>query len=191
LNQDPEIILDELLVLKCRRGDAIAWKQLVERYQRRLFYFIRRLVDSERDAWDVLQQTWLGALKSIHGLIEPRTLRTWLYRIARNNAVSHLRKSLPDIAQSVDPADLRDVPDDATEETEQWPADAVPRLHEALAQLTVAHREVLTLHFLEDMPIQEIASIVNIAPGTVKSRLHYAKRALRELIDHENQEGPS
>ena len=67
MNQDPEIILDELLVLKCRRGDAIAWKQLVERYERRLFYFIRRLVDNERDSWDVLQMTWLGALKGLRG----------------------------------------------------------------------------------------------------------------------------
>jgi len=188
LSNDTDVIFDELLVLKCRRGDAIAWKQLVERYERRLFYFIRRLVDNERDAWDVLQQTWMGALKGLHRLDEPRTLRTWLYRIARNSAVSHLRQSRPDIARSVDPADLNDVPDE--DEDDSWTAAAMPGLHEALTKLTVPHREVLTLHFLEDMPIQDIAAVTNTAAGTVKSRLHYAKRALRALIEHHEEGRP-
>jgi RNA polymerase sigma-70 factor (ECF subfamily) len=190
LRDDPERIFDELLVLRCRRGDVTAWKELVARYEKRLHYFIRRLVGSERDAWDLLQQTWLAAMKGIHRLDEPRTLRTWLYRIARNTAISHLRRSGNDPA-SVDPSDLRHVSDDQDDSHEDadtfFGADAAERVHEALAELSVPHREVLTLHFLEDASVEEIAAVTGVPPGTVKSRLYYAKRALRSVIEQRRE----
>lgn len=189
--KDSESLLDELLVLKCRRGDVRAWRDLIKRYEQRLLYFIRRLVGRERDAWDILQQTWMGALKSLKRLDDPRMLRTWLYRIARNIAVTHLRRSGRE-AMNVDPNDLQELPDaagdpNAPPEDEPWPTDAPQLLHAAMARLSVPHREVLTLHFLEDASIDEIAAITEVPPGTIKSRLYYAKRALRAEIERDRK----
>lgn len=186
MRQSSEAILDELLVLKCRRGDAAAWKELVSRYQLRLFYFVCRLVDAERDAWDVLQQTWMTALKGLGELQEPRAVRTWLYRIARNQAAIRLRQMGRE-AMLLDPQAMHELaePEDDSAEPEHWPADAAGRLHECLGKLSISHREVLTLHFLEDVSIEGISAITSVPPGTVKSRLHYAKRALRDAMEEQ------
>lgn len=182
MGDDSESILDELLVLKCRRGDVRAWRELVQRYERRLYYFIRRLVAQERDALDILQQVWIAAIKGMPGLSEPRTLRTWLYRIARNNAISHLRRAGTRI-ESVDPEELQEVAEKDWDDADPcWPEEAPQRLHAAIAQLTVPHREVITLYFLEDASVEEIADVTGVPPGTVKSRLFYAKRALRNAL---------
>lgn len=187
MNANSQTILDELLVLKCRRGDSAAWREVVDRYQPRLFYFIRRLVDQERDAWDVLQQTWLAAIDGIGDLKQPRALRTWLYRIARNQSAARLRKSGRE-AIGGDLENLDDLPQpDPEPEEEHWPADAPGRLHECLGRLSLPHREVLTLHFLEDLSVEEVATITGVPAGTVKSRLYYAKRALRDALEREVQ----
>ena len=177
---DSETILGELLVLRCRRGDAAAWRDLIGRWERRLFYYVRRLVGGERDAWAVLQQTWLAAYRAMPSLHEPRALRAWLYRIAHRQAVSHLRRTgaTPDAA--AEPLDaLSDVPDDEI----AFPAETAERVHAGLSTLGFAHREVLTLHFLEEMPVAEIAAVLDVPAGTVKSRLFHAKRALRSAIE--------
>lgn len=183
MNDESEAILDELLALRCRRGDADAWRRLVELFQPRLFYFIRRLVDEERDAWDVLQQTWLAAVRGFGRLQEPRAVRTWLYRIARNRAADRIRQAEREAAL-IDAQDLCDVPEPTAESTDEdaWPADAAT-LHVCLAELSRPHREALTLHFLEDLSVDEVATIVGAPAGTVKSRLHHAKRALRAAIE--------
>lgn len=180
--RESEQILAELLVLRCRRGDAAAWREMIRLWERRLLYYVRRLVGGERDAWDVLQQTWLAAYRAMPSLQEPRALRAWLYRIAHRQAVSHLRHAgaMPDFgAGAIDVAG--DVPDDT--EGPSFFAEAADRVHAGLSALSLAHREVLTLHFLEDATVQEIAAVLEVPEGTVKSRLFHAKRALRAALE--------
>jgi RNA polymerase sigma-70 factor (ECF subfamily) len=86
-----ETIYDELQVLRCKRGDRAAFNELIGRWESRLFYYIRRLVDEEQDSWDSLQQTGLKVFRSLRGLREPRRFPAWLYRITRNTAFSHYR----------------------------------------------------------------------------------------------------
>ena len=174
-------ILDDLLARRCKRGDGQAWRVLVGRYEKRLLYFIRRLVDDERDAWDVLQQTWLSALKNIARLDEPRALRTWLYRIARNEAVNHLRRDGRRI-ETIDSDAVENVADDSADD-EMWSSEAAEQVHAALGKLSLPHREVLTLHFLEDASVEEIAAVLDVPSGTVKSRLYYARDALRRQLE--------
>ena len=178
---DSETILGELLVLRCRRGDASAWRELIGRWERRLFYYVRRLVGGERDAWDVLQQTWLAAYRAMPSLQEPRALRAWLYRIAHRQAVSHLRRTgaMPDA--SAEPVDALSEVSEADDDA--FPAEAAERVHLGLSKLALAHREVLTLHFLEGMSVGEIATVLDVPAGTVKSRLFHAKRALRAALE--------
>ena len=179
---ESERILDELLVLRCRRGDTAAWRELIGRWERRLFYYVRRLVGGERDGWDVLQQTWLGAYESIRSLSDPKLLATWLYRIARNKAISHRRARgvrAAELAEIIGEPAAEDEPD-ALEEFENAQA-----VHRAIDELSLAHREVLTLHFLQDLSLEQIADVLDVPIGTVKSRLHHAKRELRKVLERE------
>lgn len=141
--RESEHILDELLVMRCRRGDAAAWRELIGRWERRLFYYVRRLVGGERDAWDVLQQTWLAAYKALPTLREPRALRAWLYRIAHRQAVSHLRRT--GAAPDAGAAEIDIEAEWAGADDASFPAETAEQVHAALSGLTLAHREALTL----------------------------------------------
>ena len=188
---DAEAVRCELLVLRCRRGEPTGWREVIGLFERRLFYYLRRLVGgAERDAWDVLQQTWMEAYRNLHRLAEPRALRTWLYRIAHCQAVSHARRAgrePPAVADELgDAPDVGDLPAGGADDADPFAAaDAAEQVHAGLARLSLPHREVLTLHFLEDLPVEEIAAVLGVPPGTVKSRLHYAKRALRAALERE------
>jgi RNA polymerase sigma factor (sigma-70 family) len=170
-----------LLVFRCARRDSQALDELVRTWERRLFYYVCRLVDDEQDAWDILQETWLKVIRGIGSLREPGALPAWLYRIARNTAMSHLRKRYADEALT----DACEEMSDARVEQPDFAFEDAARVHEALDQLSPRHREALALCFLEDMSIDEIASVVGIPPGTVKSRLYHARRALREVLEAE------
>jgi RNA polymerase sigma-70 factor (ECF subfamily) len=176
-----ERIYYEILVLRCRRVDRGAFDELVGLWERRLFYYIRRLVGREEDAWDVLQETWLHAMRGIGRLREPRSLPKWLYCIARNAAMSRLRRRYADEARLAEPEMLGDL--DAP--VESFTLEDAEMVHAALERLTLPHRDVLTLHFLQDLSIEEIAEVLGVPSGTVKSRLHYAKRALRATLEQE------
>ena len=78
--RDKQAILLELLVLRCKKGDKSAFDELVRQWEGRLGYFVRRLVATEEDAWDILQQTWIKAFKGIRSLNDPQRLPTWLYQ---------------------------------------------------------------------------------------------------------------
>lgn len=181
MGRPSEVVYGELLALRCRRGDKAALEELVRTWEKRLFYFVRRLVENEADAWDVLQQTWLRVLSGIGGLREPGSLGPWLYRVARAAAFNHgkvratYRRMLEDYAAAPPAGD-----DPARAEFED-----AEQVHHGLQQLSLPHREVLTLLFLEDFSVEEIAQILEVPAGTVKSRLHHAKKALRAALGKE------
>jgi RNA polymerase sigma factor (sigma-70 family) len=180
LRSEIESIRDELLVLRCQRGDRDAYDELVRTWQRPLLFYIRRLVASESDAWDVMQETWFKAIRGIHRLRQPRALPLWLYRIARSAAASHYRAldcHEPQYASDVS------VEDDVADELMR--AENAQQVREALVKLSPSHREVLTLQLLEDFSIDEMSAIVGVPAGTIKSRLHHARHALRSLLSKE------
>jgi RNA polymerase sigma-70 factor (ECF subfamily) len=182
MQRSAEAVYEELLALRCRRGEKAALEELVRAWEKRLFYFIRRLVDDEADAWDVLQETWARVLSGIGALREPRRLGPWLYRIARNAAFNHGR------VRATYRHMLQDYP--AAPPADDDPAraefDNAEEVHRGLQRLSLPHREVLTLLFLEDFSVEAIAEVLDIPAGTVKSRLHHAKRALRAVLEKED-----
>lgn len=169
----------EALWRRCRAGDPEALEELVRRWEEKLFYYIRRLVADEADAWDVLQQTWVRVLGGYKRVRDPETLVPWMYRVARNAALSH-RKSLLARERWVDHDAM--VEDQAVADVaeSQWSAEEV---HQAMERLSLHHREALTLFFLEEFSIEAMAGVLDVSQGTVKSRLFYAKRALRQAIE--------
>jgi RNA polymerase sigma-70 factor, ECF subfamily len=176
---DKEAIYSELLVLRCRRHESGAIKELIGHWEDRLFYFVRGLVGDEEDAWDILQETWVKVVRKIGSLENPRSLNAWLYRIARLTAMSHLRDAYSESDKREEAVDTMET----VTEPDQLHFDNAEQVHYGLKRLTLPHREMLTLHFLEDMPVDEIAEVLDIPPGTVKSRLYYAKRALGAVLE--------
>jgi RNA polymerase sigma-70 factor, ECF subfamily len=168
---------DEWLALACQRGRPEAFEELIREMERPLLYYVAKLVRDEERALDVLQEIWLRAFRSIRQLKEPRRLRPWLYRIAHGLVVDRIRH---DISQT-QTEQARALPPDAAAEESFAPEDAAA-IHRALDALNVNHREVLILHFLEDMPLAEIAATIDCPVGTVKSRISYAKQALKEIL---------
>ena len=181
MTKDRQAILLELLVLRCQRGDKQALDELIRQWQERLLYFVRRLVATEEDAWDVLQQTWLILVRRIRSLDDPHRLPAWLYQIARRTAMSHWRGYYRGQARMEDNVDLAKLAGD----DEDNPCDDVEEVHQALSRISLAHREVLTLYFLKDLSLQQMAEVLDIPLGTAKSRLCYAKRALRAVLEQE------
>jgi RNA polymerase sigma-70 factor (ECF subfamily) len=174
LPTDKRILDCELLVTQCQRGDPGAFDRLVKMWERPLFYYLRRLAPSEADAWDLLQETWLKTFRSIRSLRDPAALPPFLYATARNAAITRLRLKREN-PTPCDEASALDCAFIAFDDAEQ--------VHHALDQLPLAQREAVTLYFLEDLSIDEIAQVLAVPPGTVKSRLHYGKQAIRGIID--------
>jgi len=178
---EKEAVYYELLVLRCRQRQRDALEELVRTWDRPLLYYIRRLVEDEHESLQILQQTWVKVLQGLGRLREPRKLPMWLYSIARKSALSHLRSRYSEQAAFQREAELPDIPDESTdlrfEDAEQ--------IHYGLSRLSLRHREVLTLFFLQDLSLEEIASVLEIPVGTVKSRLHHAKRTLKAILEQE------
>jgi RNA polymerase sigma-70 factor (ECF subfamily) len=185
LPRDSQEILLELLVLRCKRGEGRAFEELIRQYEKRLFYFLRRLVATEEDAWDALQQTWLRVFRGIRTLESPDRLPVWLYRVARCAALDHRRQRDRRTIPLDDQAELSEL----AAETDPGDFEAREHLHAALSRISLSHREVLTLHFLESFSVEQLAEILAIPPGTVKSRLFHARRALRTALER-GEENP-
>jgi RNA polymerase sigma-70 factor (ECF subfamily) len=178
---EKEAVYCELLVLRCRQRQRDALEELVRTWDGPLRYYIRQLVEDEHESLQILQQTWVKVLQGLGGLREPRKLPLWLYSIARKTALSHLRSRYSEQAFFRHSAEVLEAQDDGPD-----PAfDDAEQVHYGLGRLSLIHREALTLFFLQDLSLEEIAAVLEIPIGTVKSRLHHAKRALKAILEQE------
>jgi RNA polymerase sigma-70 factor (ECF subfamily) len=131
---------------------------------------------------DILQAVWLIVHRKLRELKSPDAFRVWLYRIAHDQTVSYLRKR----SKWPAPSEQIETISEANNASVNASAfDNAEIVHVAMQGLSVDHRRVLTLRFLEDMTIDQIAKVIDCSPGTVKSRLHYAKLALRRRIEEQ------
>jgi RNA polymerase sigma-70 factor, ECF subfamily len=177
MNEDADQLYESVLVLRCQARDEAAFEELVDRFTPRLRYYLRRMLGGEQPAEDALQEVWLDAFRGLPRLNEPRAFSAWIYRLARDRAFRELRRR-----RSYLPLEEFDLIDEISGEV-QFSTEDAARIHQALDALPPEHREVLLLRFIEDMTYQQIAGIVGCELGTVRSRLFYAKRALRRLIE--------
>ena len=168
---------DEWLTLRCQSGEAGAFEDLLAVMERPLLYYATKLLGSDEIALDVLQDVWVRVFRNIRRLKDPGSLRPWLYRLTHGIAVDRIRVSASrERAEDVHAEGFQE------EDEPSFSRDDAGAIHAALGQLELKHREVLTLHFLEDFSIAEIAAVVDCPEGTVKSRIYHAKKEMKEIL---------
>jgi RNA polymerase sigma-70 factor, ECF subfamily len=170
-------LYEQVLVLRCQAGDDTAFAEIVGHYTPRMRYYLRKLIGDTLEGDDLLQDVWFDVFRSLPRLTDPGAFRAWLYRLARDRAFRRLRRHRPTLNHA--PDDLADRPD----REDEFTADDVAWVHAALDRLPPEHREVLVLRFLEGMAYEDVAAIVGCPLGTIKSRIHHAKRGLRRAIE--------
>jgi RNA polymerase sigma-70 factor (ECF subfamily) len=175
MNEPTQQIYERLLVLRCKTGDEEAFTELVTLYSPRLRYFLRKLSSPQREPDDLLQEVWATAFRALPRLNDAAAFPAWIYRIARDRALGELRRVRGREGLLVEPEEASGP---------AFPAETAERIHAALETLPAEHREVLVLRFLEEMSYEEIARVTGCRLGTVRSRLHYGKRALRAILEN-------
>jgi RNA polymerase sigma-70 factor (ECF subfamily) len=167
-----------LMVLRCQAGDESAFAQLLHLFGGRTLAHLRTLVGDAAD--DVQQEVWLTVFRRIRTVSNPRAFRTWLYRATRHRAIDYLRARKRE----------REIFEDVEEKTdwasapEERPLDlAGASVAAVFDRLAPAHREALRLRYEDDLGYTEMALVLGCAIGTVRSRLHNAKRQLQALME--------
>ena len=174
------LVETEYWVLRYRRGQKDALEKLVQLWERPLYYYVRRLVVAQDEAGDLAQEIWVKVILKLKTLRDPAAFPAWLYRLARRHVLSHLRKTRP--AELPEEVHADNGLNAAAEDDLSSRLNA-EEVHWGLGQLSLVHRDCLTLHFLEGFSLEEISRITGVPAGTVKSRMHYAKEALREVVE--------
>ncbi len=161
------------LVLRCQSGDREAFDQLLKSIEIRLWRYISNLTGGGDLADDILQEVFLIIYRKIGWLNDPHLFRPWVYRIATRETFRILKKR----------SNWReDVLDDSLLESVIQPEPAIDLDMRILKRISPASRAVLMLHYLEELSLNETANILDISVGTVKSRLAYGLRRLREQV---------
>ena len=179
------------LVLRSQKGDTAAFNDLVTRYRSRAFAMIYNMVRNEQDAWDLAQDGFLKAWKSMRNFRGQSSFYTWLYRILMNVTIDWLRrKRIESSSEFDDSIGIRDVEPAATTapKAELEPAvklsdrEIRTRIDLAITRLSPEHRAVIVLREMDGLEYQEIAEAVGCSIGTVMSRLFYARKKLQSLL---------
>lgn len=168
-------LTEERIISECRAGKKEAFELLVRSYGNQVYHIVLPLVHRREDAQDIAQEAFIKAYRNIDTFRGDSGIGTWLCSIAINAARDHLRKNIPE-------------PRDTTLEETRDPNDAYAKkdaqilLREALSKLSVDEKEIIVLKDLNGFSYAEIAGMLSIEIGTVKSRLSRARYALREVL---------
>jgi RNA polymerase sigma-70 factor (ECF subfamily) len=188
---------DVELVKKCQSGDTQAFNQLVTKYRGKAFAMIYNMVRNEQDAWDLAQDGFLKAWKSIGNFRGQSAFYTWLYRIMSNVSIDWLRKKKIEGAVELDDAiELKDIaagsatsPKAVLMPDEKIGHDEIRRrIDAALEKLSPEHRAVIVMKEIDGLQYHEIAAALDCSIGTVMSRIFYARKKLQTMLKdlHEN-----
>jgi RNA polymerase sigma factor (sigma-70 family) len=181
---------DETLVARVQNGDASSFDLLVGRYKERLYATVYHMTSNHEDANDLVQEAFIKAYKSIGSFKRESSFYTWVYRIAVNRTINHLKRrknrnhfSLDDIDTHIqsDP-DFVELMSHVTPRREVGLTELQEKLNEALQKLSEAHRAVVVMHDVQGMTHADIAKVLKCSEGTVRSRLFYARQQLQGLL---------
>jgi RNA polymerase sigma-70 factor (ECF subfamily) len=176
---------EQLPMAQARTGEPSAWDRLFRRYQLPLFTYVFELNHHEQASLDIVQETFIAAVRNIGRLREDEKFGSWLFAIAHQKCVQRWRREremvpLGEVAEASD--EFEPSPEDLLIRREQE-----AEFMQLLNQLPWPQRSALLLHFMGDFSLEEIARITETPLGTVKSRLHHAKKALRKILEAKNE----
>jgi RNA polymerase sigma-70 factor (ECF subfamily) len=188
----PDELTDADLVERVRSGDGTAFRGLVERYQERVYTLVYGMVRNAEDAKDLTQDAFVKAYRKLDSFRLEASFYTWLYRIAMNGAIDHLRRRARRQESEYD--DAR-----APSEEAEFSADHIKsnpgrdlerkqlygRIMDAMETLSPEHRRIVLLREIEGLSYKEIADSLGLAEGTVMSRLFYARKKLQKALTDE------
>ena len=183
-----------MLVRRCVAGDAVAWEEIVQRYNRRIYNICYRFAGSADDAQDLTQEVFIKMYRTLNSYDVGRgAFMTWVTTITRNLLVDHFRKSKQDrVTDSLDAAPSEH--QDAMPLSDQIHDKGLPpdsrvqsretreTVHRALQKLSPELREAVILRDLQDMDYREIAAVLKVPEGTVKSRINRGRAELARLL---------
>jgi RNA polymerase sigma factor (sigma-70 family) len=181
---------DFAIVKRVQAGDVAAFDLLIRKYRERLFGFVYNLTSNREDTADLTQDAFIKAFQSINRFQGQSSFFTWLYKIAVNTTLSHLRKnrlrsffSLEKIQEDQTTAELlAQLTDKSGADRDTELRELQEKLNEAMQKLSIKHRTVITLFEIDGLSHAEIADVVGCSEGTVRSRLHYAKQFLQSQL---------
>lgn len=171
---------DDLLVLACRQGDAAALEVLLARWQERLWRHALRVTGDTEAAWDVLQESLLAIAQQIRRLESESAFGVWAYRIAKNKANDWVRRHVRRREREAHYSRLGR--EEASDPDETLPD--IDRLQRMIRRLPSAEQALLALRYTDGFSNDEIAQMLGIPAGTVRSRLHYIRQRLRALLEN-------
>jgi len=185
MTRTPDHIFDEWLVLRAQDGEVAAMNELVRRWNRRLCAHALCLLGDHAAAADATQEAWHDIIKSIRRLADPAAYRVWMYRIlsrrcadSQRRAIRHRERSGPEPGAAAEVPDTSPASDARAVESEE-----LRLLRQALARLPGDLRALIALRYRENFPLAAIAIAMDCPSGTIKSRLHEARRQLRALLE--------
>ncbi len=170
-------LYEQTLVIRSQLGDEPAFQELLTLYGPHLLLFTRKMMQSTPHlVEDITQEIWLAIYKGLPGLLDVGKFRPWAFRIARDRIYREYRR------RKIVLQPLEDNHAEDLAESVEASALDVEELHRGLGAISPEHREVLVLCFFEEMSYEEIAGVTGSTLGTVRSRIHYAKRALKNAL---------
>jgi RNA polymerase sigma factor (sigma-70 family) len=189
-SKTPAPVEEEVLVKKARHGDLEAYDELVRRYQERIYGTIYHMTSNHEDANDLAQESFIKAFHALRSFKGGSSFYTWLYRIAVNKTINHLKQRKNRIHMSLNDLDFNAEhdPDLVALISEKTPHRDVnlmelqEKLNEAMLKLSEPHRLVVIMHDVQGMAHDEIAKVMDCNIGTVRSRLFYARQQLQALL---------
>ena len=181
---------DWVIVQQVQEGNVGAFDQLVLRYRERVYGVVYHMTSNREDAADLTQDAFIKAFQSINRFQGQSSFFTWLYRIAVNSTLSHLRKnrlrtffSFEKITEDDKTTELlAQLTDKDGADREVYVRELQEKLNEAMQKLSIKHRTVVTLFEIDGLSHEQIAEVVGCSVGTVRSRLHYAKQILQSEL---------
>ncbi|MCP4641152.1 MAG: RNA polymerase sigma factor [bacterium] len=177
-------IEDSLLVLRCQQGDGEAFADLVARWNPRLWRHACRLTGNTEAAADMVQETWERVLKRFGSLADPDAFPGWVFRILTNQCMDSGRRATR--RRWLLNRFKEERPQQATASTTA--VEAQDSVQAILSGLTVEQRALLTLHYQEGFSVAEIADMLDVPAGTVKSRLYHARQRVRSRMEDRDHE---
>jgi RNA polymerase sigma-70 factor (ECF subfamily) len=182
---------DLAIVRQVQEGEVAMFDQLVLKYRERVYGVVYNLTSNREDAADLTQDAFIKAFQSINRFQGQSSFFTWLYRIAINSTLTHLRKQRLRTFFSLEKVDEDDrasaevvaaLTDATGADRGAFTHELQEKLNEAMQKLSIKHRTVITLFEIDGLSHQEIADVMNCSVGTVRSRLHYAKQLLQSEL---------